>query len=107
MHQVKEIHLNEIPFYSDTCSGQNRNQFVASALLHAVTESQSLEKNNHKSFERGHSQMENDSIHSAEDYAKKNTKIFVPDQWDTIVSMARKRNPYVVIPLKYSDVYDL
>ena len=51
--------------------------------------------------------MESDSIHSAVDYAKKNMKIYLPDQWDTIVSMARKRNPYIVIPLKYSDFYDL
>ena len=32
-HKVKEI-----TFYSDTCSGKNRNQLVASALLHAAGE---------------------------------------------------------------------
>ena len=51
--------------------------------------------------------MESDSIHSAVEHAKKNTKVYHPSHWDTIISMARKRNPYIVIPLNYRDFYDL
>lgn len=103
----KSPHVKEVTYYSDTCGGQNRNQFVASALLFAVNNVSNLEIINHKFFERGHSEMESDSIHSAIEFAKRNTTVHVPSQWDTIISMARKKNPYIVIPLKYDDIYDL
>ena len=44
--------------------------------------------------------MEADSMHSAIEQAKKCTSIFVPSQWATVISMT-KRDPYIVIPLKY------
>ncbi|CAC5424332.1 unnamed protein product [Mytilus coruscus] len=70
----KNSHLKEITFYSDTCGGQNRNQYVASAMLYAFNQHKSIEIINHKFFERGHSEMEADSIHSAVERAKKNTQ---------------------------------
>ena len=103
----KNPNVKEITFYSDTCGGQNRNQFVASAFLFALHQHGGIETINHKFFERGHSEMESDSIHSAVEHAKKNTKVYHPSHWDTIISMARKRNPYIVIPLNYRDFYDL
>ena len=51
-------------------------------------------ENNHKFFERGHSEIEADSIHSSVERAKKSTKVYHPSQWDTVVSMAKKINPY-------------
>ena len=53
--------------YSDACSGQNRNQFTATALMHAVTNLPNLETIDHKFLESGHTQMEFDSMHSAID----------------------------------------
>ncbi|MES9881873.1 MAG: hypothetical protein ABW185_13425 [Sedimenticola sp.] len=85
--------IKEITFYSDTCSGQNRNQFVTAALLHALRDSNSIEKINQKYFEKGHSQMESDSIHSTIEHAKGKTEIYQPSQWNTVVSMARRKNP--------------
>jgi hypothetical protein len=38
--------------------------------------------------------------------AKKNTSINVPSEWDTIIQMARKKNPYRVIPLRFTDFLD-
>ena len=99
----KNQSVKEITYFSDTCGGQNRNQFVSSALIYALQEHQTIQIINHKFFERGHSEMESDSIHSAIEFAKRNTKVYVPSQWDTVVSMARKKNPYLVIPLTYSD----
>ena len=46
-------------------------------------------------------------MHSAIEQAKKCTSIFVPFQWATVISMARKRDPYIVIPLKYDQLKDL
>jgi len=51
--------------------------------------------------------MECDSIHSAIEHAKKNTSIFVPSQWETVVRLARKKNPYVVVPLRFNQFFDL
>ena len=50
--------------------------------------------------------MEADSIHSSIERANRSTKVYHPSQWDTVVSMARKRNPYIVIPLNYRDFQD-
>lgn len=65
-----------------------------------------LEVINHKLFESGHSQMETDSIHSTIEIAKKNTKVYVPSQWETVVNFARRQNTYIVVPMKYSDFKD-
>ena len=92
--------------YSDACSGQNRNQFTATCLLHAVTHHSSIEVIDHKFLESGHTQMECDSMHSAIEFAKKKTEIFVPQQWATVIRMARRKDPYMIVPLKFGDIYD-
>lgn len=51
--------------------------------------------------------MEADSIHASIERAKRSTKVCNPSQWDTIVSIATKRNPYIVILLNYIDFQDL
>ena len=40
--------------------------------------------------------MEVDSIHVAAEHAKKNVKVFVPTDWQTVCSCARSRKPYTV-----------
>jgi len=104
---AKSQKIKEITLYSDTCGGQNRNQFMASGLLYALKQHPHLEKVNQKLFEPGQSQMESDSIHSAVEHAKKKTQVFVPSQWATVVSLARRNKPYTVIPLRFDDFYDL
>ena len=92
--------------YSDACSGQNRNQFIASCLLHVVIKHQSIKVIDHKFLESGHTQMECDIMHYAIEFAKRKTEIFVPQQWATVVPMARRKDPYLIVPLKYGDIYD-
>jgi len=65
--------VKEFAYYSDTCGGQNRNQFMASGLLHAIKAHSRLEKINQKLF--GHSQMESDSIHSAVEHSDSCSKL--------------------------------
>ena len=98
--------IKEITYFSDTCGGQNRNQFVAASLLYSLNFSETLQTINHKFFERGHSQMESDSIHSSIETAKKLTPVYVPSMWSTVISLARRCKPYIVIPVKYNDIYD-
>jgi hypothetical protein len=66
----------QVTLFSDSCIGQNRSKFVASALLHAVCTSTYLKVVNHKFLEPGHTQMECDSMHSAMEYAKRKTNIY-------------------------------
>ena len=50
--------------------------------------------------------MESDSIHSTIEAAKKKTSVYVPSQWNTVISLARRKKPYTVIPIKYKDIMD-
>lgn len=99
--------VKHVILYSDCCSGQNRNKFLASGLLYLCEETDHIELIEQKFLESGHTQMECDSMHSAIESAKQCTKIYVPEQWDTIFELARRKNPYVVVPMRYPDFYDL
>ena len=74
--------------------------------MHAGTNISNIEIIDHKFLESGHTQMECDSMHSAIEFAKKKTEIYVPTQWATVIRMARRKNPYFVIPLQFEDIYD-
>ena len=99
--------MKHVILYSDCCSGQNRNQYLAAGLHHTVKASPSLEILEQKFLESGHTQMECDSMHSAIEHAKKGTSIYHPDQWDTVIHMARRNKPYVVVPMRYNNFKDL
>ena len=107
------IYLNSLPktvqeviIFSDCCSGQNRNQFLSAALLHAVNNIDNIRVITHKYLETGHTMMECDSMHAAITFAKRHTPIYTPSGWDIILRMARRGQPYVVIPLKHLDFLD-
>ena len=102
----KNKNITELSYFSDTCGGQNRNQYVTAALHYALHHT-SAQIISHKFLESGHSTMESDSIHAAIETAKKNTRIYVPSQWDTVIAMARKKNPYRVIPMSFSSFKDI
>jgi len=95
--------VNHVCFFSDICTGQNRNRFVCTALLHAVSTVPNIHVIDQKYLVSGHTQMECDSMHAAIENAKRNTSIVVPSQYDTIVRMERANNKYTVIPLKHQD----
>ena len=92
--------------YSDRCTGQNRNKYVAAALLHAVQNIENIEIIDQKFLESGHTQMECDSMHASIETAKKNVKVSIPDQWNTVIECARPKQPYVIQGLQYRDVLD-
>ena len=98
--------VKSVSLFSDTCGGQNKNRSVCAALLCCLAEHTNIEMIDHKFFEPGHSCMECDSMHSAIESAKKVTEIYVPSQWDTILRMARKKKPYIVNPLRFTDILD-
>lgn len=106
-------HVTEVSLWSDTCAGQNRNQYVAALLLYTVQVTH-LEVIEHKFLESGHTYMEADSMHSAIERAKKFVPVYTMQDWLNIFHIARsKRNknkksgPYNVRQMKFSDFYDL
>lgn len=99
--------VKHVCFYCDCCTGQNRNRLVVVGLMHALEKSRHIETTEQKFLESGHTQIKSDSIHAAIERAKKCTSVYVPSEWDTIVRMARKRNSYVVVPMKHYDFLDI
>lgn len=68
--------VSHISTFSDTCGGQNRNQFVTAAMLYAVNKIEHLQIVDLKFMESGHSYLEADSIHATIERARKHRKSF-------------------------------
>lgn len=98
------VTVKEVVMYSDTCGGQNRNQFVAAALLHC-TKHLPIDVIEQKFLESGHTYMEVDSMHAAIEAAKKGKNVAVPEQWYSIIAAARKSKPYEIRKLSFADFY--
>ncbi|KAK7506012.1 hypothetical protein BaRGS_00002734 [Batillaria attramentaria] len=98
--------VEEVIIFSDCCAGQNRNQYLSAAMIHAVNHIGNIKVITHKYLETGHTHMECDSMHSAITFAKRHTSIYTPSEWDIVLRMARRGQPYVVIPLKHTDFLD-
>jgi len=87
--------VKKVTFFSDSCSGQNRNQYICALLLHAV-QSLPIDVIEHKFLVPGHTMMECDSMHSAIEYAQKNLSVFSLHEWINVLKTARRHNPYKV-----------
>jgi hypothetical protein len=84
--------VEEVSLFSDTCSRQNRNQYIA-ALFMFILQTFNFKIIKHKFLEKGQTQMEVDSMHSAFEYSQKQVPIFIMRDWMNIFKMARsKRN---------------
>jgi hypothetical protein len=93
-------------FYSDSCLGQNYNQYVSSLLLYAVGRLP-IETINHKFFVPRHTMTKCDRIHSANEHAQKHLAIYsVHDRMNGKLS-ARRHKLYSVNVLEHTDIHDL
>lgn len=98
--------IEEIFLMSDSCGGQNLNQYLSTALLHAVRLTQ-CKVIHHVYYELGHTQMEGDSMHSCIERAAKNVQVNVPSEWALICQMARKNpNPYKMLNMTHTSFID-
>lgn len=90
-----------IVIYSDGCTNQNRNAMMSNALLDL-----SIKMNisiTQKFLEKGHTQMEVDSVHSAIECKLKNKVIYLPTDYIQVCLDARTRpSPYEVLYLNHS-----
>ena len=57
----------------------------------------------HSFLEVGHTQNENDSIHSAIERAARKAKIYTPEQWSAVARTARQIKPYSVQDMQLVD----
>lgn len=83
----------DLILYSDNCGGQNKNKYIVTVYLYAVTHL-NINSITHKYLIKGHTQNEADNIHSLiEKEIKKNLKsgpIYSPHQYIPIIKNARK-----------------
>lgn len=96
----------EVFMMSDSCGGQNLNQYFSTALLHAVrlTNCKIID---HVFYEPGHSQQEGDSMHSTIERAARNIQVNTPTEWSFLCQLARKTpKPYKVITLHHDSFID-
>ena len=102
--------VTEVVEYGDTCGGQNRSVFLASALCNLL-ENSNISKFSQKFFESGHSQSEVDTIHSSLERRLKDIEVFRPDEWLTFTLQAGHSSgkKYKCYPLATDDVpvYDI
>lgn len=98
--------VKHIRTFSDTCGGQNRNQFMCAAMLHVVKTTH-IEQVDLKYMESGHSYLEVDSMHSTIERNKRHQKIYTQRELELVISTARKSpSPYVVKRMTYQEFMD-
>ena len=98
--------IEHVTLYSDCCSGQNRNQYVCSVLMHAVSVLP-IKIIDHKFLIPGHTMMECDSMHSAIEFSQRHLSVYSVHEWVNIIQLARKQNPYKVRVMSFDDFKDL
>jgi hypothetical protein len=93
--------------FSDTCSGQNRNQFLSSMIIYFLSHvSVNIKVVEEKYFESGHSQMECDSMHSTIQRNVKHKAVYSPHEYVRCIETARTSQPYIVNQKYHDDITD-
>ena len=99
--------VKHVSSFSDTCGGQNRNKYVATAMLYAVNNF-AVEKIDLKFMEPGHSYLETDSIHSTIERAKMHKKIYSVNEWRLLMELARRNpGPYMTNAMHHNNFYNV
>lgn len=89
-----EPELEEIILFSDGCGYQNRNATLANTLLHASVKHDVIISQ--KFLEKGHTQMEVDSVHSTIEQKIRNRPIYSPSNYVEKIREVRPQQPYDV-----------
>lgn len=101
----------DVIFFSDNCSGQQKNQFMVAAYFYALRKL-NLNSITHKFLIKGHTQNEGDSVHSLIErkikQAVKSGPIYTPEGLIALIKTARRTGePLSVNELSFEDFYDL
>jgi len=92
--------------FSDNCAAQNKSKHTVVMFLYSLSHSSKIEEIEHYYLEKGHTQNENDSVHSVIEHASRNIPIFTPQQWYSVVQSAWRVMPYTVVEMTGSRFYD-
>lgn len=111
LEYLRDKNVENVIFYSDNCSGQNKNKYILSLYMYIV-QNMNIHSITHKFLIVGHTQNEGDNMHSLIEKNKKQClksgPIYVPDQLLPIIQLAKKNgSPYVVNHLQTEQVVDL
>lgn len=90
----KNPHTKTIILFSDGCGYQNRNTILSNALYHFAQETGIIVIQ--KILEKGHTQMEVDSVHSLIERRLKNKDIKLPSDYIEVCKKARLKQPFDV-----------
>lgn len=97
--------IKEFRFYSDNCSGQNRNRFIFAMLLYAAVKFKI--RISHSFLEVGHTQNEGDSMHALIENKSKGVTIYRPQDWYNLIQTAREGpKKYVVTEMSNEMILD-
>lgn len=95
----------EFRFYSDSCTGQNRNRFIFAMFLYAATKYGV--KITHRFLEPGHTHMEVDNVHGRIEKATYMQHIFSPEEWHDAIRNAKCRGEmYKVIDVPQETIFN-
>jgi hypothetical protein len=97
--------VKEVSLFSDTCSGQNRNQHIAELIIFIAQKFH---------FEKGHTHMEVDFMHSSIESAKKSFSVYLMNDWLNNFKQTRSKNnrnkvgeSYITHQFRLEDLKDL
>lgn len=86
--------VKHVRFFSDSCTGQNKNSIVAAMFLALLQEKNSINTIDHIFLVPGHTRMECDNKHSVIERAKRTVEcINVPSEWYSLVDAAGRTKP--------------
>ena len=54
----------------------------------------------------GHTQNENDSVHTTIERVSRRTCLYAPQQWSAIIATANSKKSYIVTDMQTTDLYD-
>lgn len=92
--EIEKHQANSVVIISDGCTYQNRNAVLGNALLKFAIENKVTITQHY--LEKGHTQMEVDSVHSTIEVKLKNKEIYLPSDYARICRGIRPKQPYHV-----------
>ena len=107
LNQICKSPGQNVTLFADNCPGQNRNRYLFKMLSVAALTIGNITSIELILLEKGHTQNENDSVHSRLENAKKGRTVYHPGQWLTMAEMACKSRPYFVKYLNQDIFMDL
>ena len=100
---VKPKHLIA---YSDSCGGQNKNFYMICFWVYVVLKGL-FECVDHKFLTPGHTYLPSDRDFALIEKKKRESEVYVPNQWYNLVEQTRRINPFTVFRMNLDEFKNL